>query len=204
MTRRRHVTAGAAVAASAVLVATALTGCAAADTTPDLAQIVASWPDAFQVSGTKAEPLYTELIHVSREGDVFDLRIDALGQGDAALGTQISQVRVHADGTVEWLRDCADCAEGREVRGFLATAAIVGLAREGRLPATGTAREVHGTAVICVDDAALHPDAEPSSVTLDPCFDRATGAVVAHWSPDSGAFVGATLAAGFTVTTGAP
>ncbi|WP_460775662.1 hypothetical protein [Microbacterium sp. GXF7504] len=197
---RRPITGAVALAATAVLAACTLTGCAAAE--PDLAEVVASWPDHYLVEGTKAEPLYTELIAAERDGDVFRLRIDAVGQGDSAMGTQRSGVRVDADGTVTWLADCAPaaaCADDRAVRGFLTTALVVGLARTGGLSAAATARELHGTPVLCVDDAALHPDAA-ATVPLDPCFDRATGAVLGHWSPESEAFVGPTLAPGFTVT----
>lgn len=199
-TARRTSTGAVALAASTALAACVLTGCAPAS--PDLADVVASWPDTYRVEGTKAEPLYTELIAAERDGDVFRLRIDAVGQGDAALGIQRSGVRVDPDGTVSWLADCtpaAACADDRAVRGFLTTALVVGLARAGGLSAAATARELHGTPVLCVDDAVLHPDAA-ATVPLDPCFDRATGAVLGHWSPDSEAFVGPTLAPGFTVS----
>ncbi|MCC4908411.1 hypothetical protein [Microbacterium sp. cx-59] len=204
--RRRLVIALAACGAGAVAVATVATGAAlaATDQVP-LAPLVAAWPDAYAVQGQKSEPLYTEHIDLTRTGDVFSVRIDVRAQGDAALGTQDSTVTVNGDGTVVWNTGCvkspALCAGDTELRGFLATAALVGLERAGRLPETGTARTVHDRAVVCVDDAALHPDAAPAQVRLDPCFDRATGAVLAHWSPDSAAFVGATLAPGATVRT---
>jgi len=197
---RRTGTVIAAAAAFTALAACTLTGCA---TTPaDLADVVAGWPDQYRVEGTKAEPLYTELIEAERDGDVFRLRIDAIGQGDAPLGTQTTGVQVAADGTVTWLPGCrpaAACADDRPIRGFLTTALVVGLARADALDAAVTDRELHGTPVLCVDDAALHPDAA-ATVPLDPCFDRETGAVLGHWSPDSAAFVGPTLAPGFTVT----
>jgi hypothetical protein len=206
--RRRPGAVVAAIAAATLCLVTALTACAADDGRVDLARIVAGWPDQYAVSGTKAEPLYTERIHADRDGDLFRVRIEVLGQGDAALGTQHSSVRVGADGTVVWVDGCekaaGQCASDTDLRGFLATAALVGLARAGRLPQSATVREFHGTSVLCVDDAALHPDAAPATVTLDPCFDRTSGAVLAHWSPESRAFVGATLAPGFAVTSGAP
>lgn len=168
-----------------------------------LAAIVADWPTGYTVVGAKSEPLYTEHIRIDRDGDDVRVRIDVVGQGDERFGTQQSAVHVGEDGTVSWTDGCtkspAACADDTELRGFLATAALLGLVRQGRLPADGVARDVHGTPVVCVDDAALHPDAPPAAVRLDPCFDRATGAVLAHWSPDSAAFVGATLAPGFTV-----
>jgi hypothetical protein len=204
--RRRLVIALAACGAGAVGVATMATGAAFATTDRvPLAPLVASWPAAYDVSGQKSEPLYTEQIDITRSGDAFDVRIDVLAQGDAALGTQHDVIEVGPDGTVAWVSGCEKssdlCADDTELRGFLATAALLGLARSDRLPESGTARTVHGNPVICVDDAALHPDAAPAHVRLDPCFDRTTGAVLAHWSPDSAAFVGATLAPGATIST---
>lgn len=187
--------------------ATALTGAALvrSDASVQLAPLVAGWDAHWQVTGTKSEPLYTERIDVRRDGDAFQLRIEVIGQGDTALGTQRSAVSVDAAGTIAWTEGCtkdpADCSDDTRMRGFLATAALISLEHQGRLPATGTARTLHGTPVVCVADAALHPDAAAAEVRLDPCFDRATGAVLAHWSPDSAAFVGATLAPGFTVST---
>jgi len=209
--RRRDGIVVAASAAAAVVVASAITGSALAPSPPssvELAPVVAAWPDSYDVRGTKAEPLYTELIHVARDGDRFEVTIDVRGQGDAELGTQHGAVRVDPDGRITWTDGCgksaALCADDTALRGFLATAAVLGLSRDGRLPAVGELRELHGTPVICIDDEALHPDAGPAAVALDPCFERSSGAVVAHWSPDSAAFVGATLADGFTVTTGTP
>lgn len=187
--------------------ATALTGAAPArtDDTVELAPLVAGWGARWQVTGTKSEPLYTERIDVRRDGDAFQARIEVIAQGDSALGTQLSAVSVDAAGSIAWSEGCtksaAHCQNDTELRGFLAAAALVSLDREGRLPAAGTARTLHGTPVVCVSDAELHPDAAAAAVRLDPCFDRATGAVLGHWSPDSAAFVGATLAPGFTVST---
>ncbi len=184
--------------------AVAAAGAATAGSEPlALAAVVADWPTKYTVEGSKSEPLYTEHIRIDRDGDDVRLRIDVIGQGDEPFGTQQSAVHVGRDGVVSWTDGCtktpAACADDTELRGFLATAAVVGLARQGRLPAHAVLRDVHGTPAVCVDDAALHPDAPPAAVRLDPCFDRATGAVLAHWSPDSAAFVGATLAPGFTV-----
>lgn len=205
MKTRRLVIALAACGAGAVAVATLATGSALAATDRvALAPLVAGWPDAYSVQGQKSEPLYTEHIDLRRSGDAFTVRIDVRAQGDAALGVQQSAVTVGEDGSVSWQTGCektaALCADDTELRGFLATAALIGLDRRGVLPATGTARTVHGHAVVCVDDAALHPDAAPAEVRLDPCFDRATGAVLAHWSPDSAAFVGATFAPGVALS----
>jgi len=195
-----------AVAAVGVLVAShalaAPSGAAPADgTAVALAPVVAGWPDAYTVTGAKSEPLYTEHIAVTRDGDRFALRIDAVSQGDAALGTQRAAVAVTPDGRVAWtsgcVKDAAACASDPALRGFLATAALEALAARDALPATGVARTVHGARVVCVDDAALHPDASAAAVALDPCFSIGTGAVLAHFSAASDAFVGATLAPGF-------
>jgi hypothetical protein len=202
--RRRLALALAACGAGALAVAAATSAAFAATDQVPLASLVASWPSQYEVTGMKSEPLYTEHIDIVRDGDAFDLRIDVLAQGDAALGTQHDVVEVAADGTVSWVSGCGKtaelCADDPALRGFLATAALLGLARAERLPESGTARTVHGVDVVCVDDASLHPDAAPAHVRLDPCFHRATGAVLAHWSPDSEAFVGATLAPGAVVS----
>lgn len=171
-----------------------------------LAPIVATWPDSYTVVGTKSEPLYTERIAYTREGDLFVLRIEAIAQGDSPLGTQRGAVRVADDGTVSWMSGCVKnasaCADDTALRGFLTTAALVGLERTGRLPEVGTARALHETPVVCVDDDDVHPDASPSTAGLDPCFSVATGALLGHWSAASAAFVGPTLAPGFVETLG--
>ena len=169
-----------------------------------LAPIVAEWPDAYSVAGSKSEPLYTERITFSRDADLFVLRIEVIAQGDTALGTQRGAVRVAGDGTITWVagctKDAAACENDPALRGFLTTAALVGLERTGRLPETGTARALHGTPVVCVDDDAVHPDTAPSIAGLAPCFSIATGALLGHWSAASAAFVGPTLAPGFAET----
>lgn len=169
-----------------------------------LAPIVADWPDSYSVVGSKSEPLYTERITFSRDDDLFALRIDVIAQGDTALGSQRGAVRVAGDGTITWVagctKDAAACADDPALRGFLTTAALVGLERTGRLPETATARELHGTPVACVNDDAVHPDSAPSIAGLDPCFSVATGALLGHWSAASAAFVGPTLAPGFAET----
>ena len=169
-----------------------------------LAPIVADWPDSYSVVGSKSEPLYTERISFSRDHDLFALRIEVIAQGDTALGTQQGAVRVTSDGTITWIsgctKDAAACQDDTALRGFLTTAALVGLERSGRMPDTGTARTLHGTPVVCVDDNAAHPDSAPSIAGLDPCFSIATGALLGHWSAASAAFVGPTLAPGFAET----
>lgn len=169
-----------------------------------LAPIVAGWPNSYSVLGSKSEPLYTERITFSRDGDLFALRIEVIAQGDTALGTQRGAVRVAGDGTITWVAGCAKdaalCADDPALRGFLTTAALVGLERTGRLPEGGAARVLHDTPVVCVDDDSVHPDTAPSLAGLDPCFSIETGALLGHWSDASAAFVGPTLAPGFTET----
>lgn len=190
---------------------------ASATATVDLAPIVAGWPTSYTTTGTKSEPLYVEHIVVTRDGDTFGLRIDAVMQGDAAGGTQLSAVRVQG-GRVSWVTGCtksaADCADDPALRGFLSSAALLAAAERGALPATAVARDLGGIPVVCVDEAELYAGVSTSSTTgggsatgvstssttggssiarLDPCFSRATGAVLAHWSDASAAFVSATL-----------
>lgn len=182
-------------------VGTSATPVSSAPSRVDLAPIVAAWPDSYTVVGTKSEPLYTERIAFTREGDLFVLRIEALAQGDSPLGTQRGAVRVADDGTVTWVsgctKDAASCADDPALRGFLTTAALIGLERAGRLPEAGTARTLHGAPVVCVGDDHVHPDAAPATAGLDPCFSVVTGALLGHWSAASAAFVGPTLAPGF-------
>ncbi|MBB2976914.1 hypothetical protein FHX49_002502 [Microbacterium endophyticum] len=205
MSRRLFGAAGVGIALASVLTAGVVAWAApnvSEGDTVDLAGIVASWPDSYQVTGTKSEPLYTERIVATRDGDTFAVRIEVLGQGDAAMGTQLSAVRATSVG-IEWITGCtksaALCADDSELRGFLATATVVEGARNGTLPETGVVRVLHGTDVVCIDDEALHPNSSPALVPLDPCVDIETGAVLGHWSTASAAFVGATLADGFTV-----
>lgn len=198
------------IASAALVASTALAlmwaaSAHAGDGTTPLAPIVTSWPEQFAVVGTKAEPLYTERISFARSGDDFTLDIEVLSQGDVALGTQTSAVTVDAD-TVRWAVGCtktaALCQHDTALRGFLTTALVVAAERGGTLPASGVVRDMHGRDVVCIDDADLYPT--PSIVALHPCFDIASGAVLGQWSPDSDAFVGATLADGFHITTPAP
>ncbi len=191
-------------AATEATSATGATGATEATSATDvaLAPLVAAWPASYVVTGTKAEPLYTERIRVERLGDTFTLRIEALSQGNAALGTQHSTVRVSESGAVIWQSGCTKdaeaCADDTTLRGFLTTALLVAQGRAGTLPATGTSRDFFGASVVCIDDTALHPN-DPPVVRLDPCVDPRTGAVLAHWSEDSHAFVGATLARGYRI-----
>jgi hypothetical protein len=165
-----------------------------------LAPLLATWPDAYRVTGTKSEPLYVEHITSTRTGDDYALTIDVVAQGDSPLGVQSSSVHLDADGTVRWVDGCTKapdrCADDPGLRGFLSQAALLAAERRGGLPEWGVARTLHGHPVVCVSDAALHPLDPPTVVTLDPCFSTATGALLGHWSSDSDAFVGPTLAEG--------
>lgn len=185
--------------------AVALDGPAVAEgATVPLAPIVAAWPSQYTVVGTKSEPLYVEHITSTRDGDVFALRIEVIAQGDSALGTQVSAVRVQGDGSIEWLagctKDASGCADDPALRGFLSAAVVEAAVREGRTPDSASARTLHGVPVVCVRDELLHPDAPPAMTDLQPCFSRSTGALLGHYSPAGSAFVGATLAEGLAQT----
>ncbi|MFD1712985.1 hypothetical protein ACFSBZ_00725 [Amnibacterium flavum] len=195
-------------AASSTSAAVADTAGVVADgTIVDLAPIAAAWPDEYTVAGTKSEPLYVEHITSTRDGDVFALSIEVVAQGDTALGTQLSAVRVRDDGRIEWLAGCTKtasvCADDPALRGFLSAAAVRAAIDRGALPAAGVARTLHGTAAVCIADGALHPAAPPATTDLDPCFSRVSGALVGHYSDASGSFVGPTLSRGFSEATGA-
>jgi len=162
----------------------------------DLADVVAAWPSSYTVRGSKSEPLYTEHVTSTRQGDVFAVVVEVVSQGDAALGTQRTAVRVGPDGRVQWLQGCtknaAACADDPALRGFASAAALLSAQRRGHPPATGTVRAIDGEPVVCLDDDALHP-AAPGLTDLQPCFSRSTGALLGHWSDASGAFVGPSL-----------
>lgn len=195
-----------AVVATAVLVASHAAASTGQNRIP-LATLVETWPSSYTVTGTKAEPLYTERIRLVRDGDIFAVQIEVLSQGTAALGSQTSVVGVTESGAIRWVSGCTksagECADDPALRGFLSTAVVVAALRMGALPEEGVLRDLHGRSVVCVDDAALHPY-RPPTVALDPCLDLASGAVLGHWSPDSEAFVGATLADGFRITASPP
>ncbi|WP_382306925.1 hypothetical protein [Herbiconiux sp. UC225_62] len=167
-----------------------------------LAPIVAAWPQGYTVTGTKSEPLYVEHITSTRDGDLYSVTIDVVAQGDSPLGVQKSAVRLTSDGGIRWIDGCtktaADCLDDPGLRGFLSQAALLGALERHVLTAdaTGVARTLHGHPVVCVTDAALHPDAPPVVEGLDPCFSISTGALLGHWSTPSAAFVGPTLAEG--------
>ncbi|MFB2586534.1 hypothetical protein [Herbiconiux liukaitaii] len=202
----RGLAAAAAVVAVTTLVAVAATAAAAPaaedGAVVELAPLVASWPSGYTVTGTKSEPLYVEHITSTRDGSVLSLTIDVKSQGESALGVQTGSVEVEADGSIRWLDGCTkpaeDCLDDPGLRGFLALAALLGAERKGTLPATGRAETLHGHPVVCVSDAALHPDSPPVVDGLDPCFSVATGAMLGHYSAESAAFVGPTLAEGLT------
>ena len=178
-----------------LLLTPAAAGAADSDTV-ELAGIVAQWPHAYTVTATKSEPTYVEHITSTRDGDDFALEIVMTAQGTGAGGTSHAQVHVSADGAIVWGQGCtaSDCDDARTLRGFLSTALIVSAQQQGRLPATGTLRTLGSHDVVCVTDAALHPDA-PATLDLEPCFSVTTGAVLGHYSPQVAAFVGATMSA---------
>lgn len=167
-----------------------------------LAPILESWPEGYTVTGTKSEPLYVEHITSTRDGALYRLTIDVKSQGESALGVQTGEVALEADGRIRWIDGCtktaAECLDDPGLRGFLSQAALLAAERTGTLPATGVSRTLHGHPVVCVSDLALHPDAPPTVDGLDPCFSIATGALLGHYSTDSDAFVGPTLADGLS------
>jgi hypothetical protein len=173
-------------------------------TVVELAPIVAGWPDGYTVTGTKSEALYVEHITSTRAGSSFSLTIDVKSQGESALGVQTSRVEVLPGGGIRWTDGCpktaADCLDDPGLRGFLTQAALLGAEQRGELPAMAVARTLHGHPVVCVSDLALHPGSPPAIDGLDPCFSVSTGAVLGHYSLPSGAFVGPTLAEGFSDT----
>ncbi len=165
-----------------------------------LAQLVEKWPASWTVTGTHSEATYVEHITITRRGDVFVLRIGVTAQGSQSGGTWIRSVRVGAAGSVSDLdpAGCAgDCAALDGMRGYLAAAVLLAVHRAGAGPATGVLRAFGSRSVVCVAGETLYAAAgtpvASGTLALDPCFDRATGAVLAQYAPALGTFGGPTL-----------
>lgn len=180
--------------------------------TQPLSELVASWPTAYTVTGTKSEPGYIEHITLTRDGDLFGLRIVIAAQGEAAGGSSTALVRVASDGRIQWLSGCTadDCANDTALRGYLGGAAMLSAQRQGRLTATATIRYLDSRAVACVADHDLYLQTSPTtsstassavSPALAPCFSMTTGAVLGQYSDVNATFDGPTMAAGSIVET---
>ncbi len=153
----------------------------------NLAVIAGSWPDQFDMRGTKTEPTWVESVRLVRRGDLFALEGGGLHDGEQA----IEAVEVDAAGAVRRVACPAamDCARRDALAGFLASAEFVAAHRAGRLRGRARIQSYGQRAIFCVPGEALGID----SPLLDPCFDVSTGAVLAQRDRASGGFGGPSL-----------
>ncbi len=153
----------------------------------DIVALARIWPTAFQVRGDKNEPTYLAAIDIVREGDLFTIT----GGAPAWAARSTEAIEVLPDGTLAH-RICPkgmDCHAGDMPSGFLATAALLAALRKGKALGTASSQPYGTRSVVCVPADRLGI-AEP---VLDPCFDVATGAVLAQRHRLSGRFDGPSL-----------
>jgi hypothetical protein len=179
---------GLVLAALSVVIALPSTYAASdANSSVDLAALVASWPARYAVSGVKTEPTYLEAIDVVRNGDIFAVR----GGAPAFAERSVESVRVDGAGAIVHLV-CPrgmDCSGTEPPSGFLATAAVIAAARQGKLSGPVEPVPFGNRMVVCIPAERIGID-QP---ILDPCLDEATGAVLAQRHRLTGAFDGPTL-----------
>jgi hypothetical protein len=157
----------------AIILALLLGGDVLAANGVDLRQWALNLPDQFVVHGVKTEPTYEEAIDIRRQGGVFTVT----GGAPSWAGRATESVMLAPDGSV--LRRCpepARCFIKTVPTGFLATALLVSAARQRRLYGRVIPLSFGARAVICVPAAML---GIPQPI-FDPCFDLATGAVLAQ------------------------
>jgi len=165
----------------------ALTQTAPAAEPVDIAVWVAHWPASYAVSGTKNEPTYLEAIDLQRRGDAFTI----VGGAPAWETRSTEAIAVSPAGALRHTICPAgmNCNDRIAPSGFLAGAALLGAARRGVPLGTATPVAYGRRTVLCVAGERIgiaHP-------ILDPCFDLATGAVLAQRHRLSGAFDGPSL-----------
>ena len=165
----------------------ALSAPAAGADTVDLARLVASWPTSFEVRGTKTEPTWVESVRFVRQGDLFVLEGGGLPEGEQI----VEAVRVTADGKIIRVAcpQHMDCGDTRPMTGFLALAELVAAQRRGAAPGAAAAATYAGRRLACLPAERLGV-ADP---VIDPCFDLATGAVLAQRTRTDFTFSGPTL-----------
>jgi hypothetical protein len=171
-------------AALAVLVAA---GPAPAKEPLNIVRLARSWPAHFALSGTKTEPTYIEHVQMYRDGNVFTLE----GGAPAGMTPSVEIVTVAQDGTLTATvcPKAMNCALPLRPDGFLASAAILGALRRGKLKGRLEPRRFGRYWVVCVPAEQLgiaHP-------ILDPCVEIHTGAVLAQRHRRTGRFDGPSL-----------
>jgi hypothetical protein len=157
-----------------------------AESAVDLALWAARLPLTFAVTGTKTEPTYQEAIDIRRDGDVFTV----IGGAPRWAKRATESLRVTPDGTI--LEPCHGdfyCKVENNPTGFLATALLVSAGRRHCLHGQVAPVRFGARALLCVPAETLGI-VQP---IFDPCFDRATGAVLAQRHRLSGRFDGPSL-----------
>lgn len=155
--------------------------------TIDIGAWVRGWPTTFALRGDKNEPTYLAAIDIERDGDRFTIR----GGAPAWAERSTEAIEVLPNGRLRH-RVCPkgmSCDDGSVPSGFLASAALLAAERTGRPLGEATAVSYGAREVVCVPAERLGI-AEP---ILDPCFDVATGAVLAQRHRLSGRFDGPSL-----------
>ena len=172
--------------ALALLVQCPLARGASADTI-DLATTVMHWPARFDLRGSKTEPTWVEYVRVSRHGDLFVLE----GGGLHGAEQTVEAVQVTSAGRIQHVAcpPIMKCGSGAPLSGFLAVAELLGSARRGELAGRISTVPFGDRRVFCLPAERLGV-LEP---ILDPCFDVATGAVLAQRARTDQSFSGPTL-----------
>jgi len=165
----------------------ALSAQAARADTIDLAPLAAAWPASFELRGTKTEPTWVESVRFVRQGDLFVLEGGGLPEGEQV----VEAVRVTADGRIIRVAcpQHMNCGDTRPMTGFLALAELVAAQRRGAAPAVAATVTYAGRDLACLPAERLGV-ADP---VIDPCFDLATGAVLAQRTRTDLTFSGPTL-----------
>lgn len=153
----------------------------------DVAAWVATWPSDFTVEGGKSEPTYVEAISITRHGDVFA----ALGGAPAWQDRSLETVAVDRAGGLH-AGTCPTsviCRDAKPAVDFLASAALLAAYRAHRPLGRATPTAYGEREVLCLPAERIGV----AEAVLDPCFDLATGAVLAQRSRLDGRFDGPSL-----------
>jgi hypothetical protein len=162
-------------------------GPAPAGTTVDVGRIADQWPERFDLVGSKTEPTWVEYVRLSRRGDLFILE----GGGLPGLEQAVESVEVGKDGSIRHVQcpPMRNCSDSAPLAGFLATAQFVAFHRAGRLKGLADVVAYGDRHVFCLPGEAIGVE----NPILDPCFDVATGAVLAQRHRNDGSWNGPSL-----------
>jgi hypothetical protein len=153
----------------------------------DLARWASSLPPRFSVHGIKTEPTYQEAVDIRREGDVFTL----VGGAPSWETRSEQSIVVSGAGALRYglCPAGASCAAAPIPTGFLATALLLSMLRRGQLHGVAATATFGAREIICIPAERVGIERP----LLDPCFDRATGAVLAQRHRLTGSLDGPSL-----------